>query len=115
MEPRLRNPSTDGWVLLAFRLPREPSTPRIALWRKLRRLGAIQLLDGLVTLPADPRTQEALEWLADEVLEAGGEASVWLSRPTTVGQRRQLETQMAEAAAEAYRAVLLDAQAGLDE
>ncbi len=49
------------------------------------------------------------------VLEAGGEASVWLSRPTTVGQRRQLETKMAEAAAEAYRAVLLDAQAALDE
>ena len=24
------------WVLLAYRLPREPSTPRIALWRKLR-------------------------------------------------------------------------------
>src|SRR5258708_1839751 len=27
------------WVFLAYRLPREPSTPRIAVWRKLRRLG----------------------------------------------------------------------------
>src|SRR4051794_9204915 len=32
-------PSTrTSWVLLAYRLPREPSTPRIALWRKLRAL-----------------------------------------------------------------------------
>jgi len=23
------------WVLLAYRMPREPSTPRIALWRRL--------------------------------------------------------------------------------
>ena len=26
------------WVLLVYRLPREPSTPRIALWRSLGRL-----------------------------------------------------------------------------
>ena len=36
---------------------------------------------GLVALPADSRTREQVEWLADEVLEAGGEASVWLARP----------------------------------
>ena len=69
------------WVLLGYKVPREPSTPRIALWRALRRLGAVQVLDGLVALPADSRTREQLEWLADAVLEAGGEASVWLARP----------------------------------
>ena len=26
------------WVFLLYRLPRDPSTPRIALWRTLRRL-----------------------------------------------------------------------------
>ena len=46
------------WVLLAYRLPREPSTPRSALWRKLRRLGAAQLLDGLAALPLDARNRE---------------------------------------------------------
>ena len=46
------------WVLLAYRLPREPSTPRIAMWRKLKRLGAAQLLDGLVALPLDSRNRE---------------------------------------------------------
>ena len=74
------------WVLLAYRLPREPSTPRIALWRHLRRLGALQLLDGLVALPLGPETREQLEWLADEVVEAGGEATVWIAEP---GQRAQ--------------------------
>jgi hypothetical protein len=33
------------WVMLAYRLPREPSTPRITVWRKLKRLGVAQLFN----------------------------------------------------------------------
>ena len=71
----------EDWVLLAYRLPRVPSTPRSAVWRKLKRLGVAWLGDGLVALPADPRTREQLEWVAEEVTEHGGEAMVWLGRP----------------------------------
>ena len=34
------------------------------VWRKLKRLGVAQLLDGLVTLPLDSRNREQLEWIA---------------------------------------------------
>src|SRR5213078_4943551 len=78
------------WVLLCYRLPREPSTPRIAVWRKLKRLGVAQLTDGLVALPADARTREQLEWIAEEIIEAGGEASTWLAHPTSADQERTL-------------------------
>ena len=97
------------WVFLAYRLPREPSTPRIALWRKLRRLGAVHVLDGLVALPLDARTREQLEWAADEVVEAGGEATVWLARAASAAQERDLVTRMATAVAEEYRALIADA------
>jgi hypothetical protein len=97
------------WVLLAYRLPREPSGPRVALWRKLRRLGAVQLLDGLVALPADARTREQLEWLADEVVEAGGEAWLWLGRLGSAGQERALASRMADVVAAEYEAVIADA------
>src|SRR5438552_7132705 len=105
--------SVGQWVLLAYRLPREPSTPRIALWRALRRLGAVQVLDGLVALPADSRTREQLEWLADGVLEAGGEASVWLARPGSAAQERALATRMRDAVTVEYKSVLEGAQAAL--
>ena len=36
------------WVLLSYRIPREPSQPQIAVWRKLERLGVARLGDGLV-------------------------------------------------------------------
>src|SRR5947209_10664684 len=104
-------PTHDQWVLLAYRLPREPSTPRIALWRALRRLGVGQLLDRLVALPADSRTREQVEWLADDVLEAGGEATVWLARPGSAAQERALATRMQEAVSAEYQAVVEDARA----
>ncbi len=94
------------WVLLAYRLPREPSTPRITVWRKLKRLGVAQLLDGLVALPADAGTREQLEWIADEVIEAGGTATVWLGRSGSGAQQRTLATAMAAAVADGYTAVL---------
>jgi ubiquinone biosynthesis protein UbiJ len=99
------------WVLLAYRLPRQPSTPRITIWRKLKRLGVAQLLDGLVALPADARTREQLEWIADEVIEAGGTATVWLGRPGSAAHARSLAALMAATVAEEYRAVLADAEA----
>jgi hypothetical protein len=105
----------DEWVLLAYRMPREPSTPRIAVWRKLRRLGAVQLLDGLVALPHDVATQEQLEWVADEVVAAGGEADLWIGRPTTKAQQRSLAAQMNTEVDAEYATVIEDAVAALDE
>jgi Protein ChrB, N-terminal len=102
-------------VLLAYRLPREPSSPRIALWRKLKRLGAAQVLDGLVALPLDSRTREQFEWLANEVLEAGGEATIWLARMASRNQERALAGAMAVEVADDYSRVIAEAEAAADE
>lgn len=93
------------WVLLQYRLPRDPSTPRIAVWRTLRRLGVAQVLDGLVALPADARTLESLQWVAGDVRAAGGSAELWLARPATRAQEQELAAAMAAARAEEYRAL----------
>ena len=104
-EPRPAGDEPGLWVLLCYRVPREPSAPRIAIWRKLRRLGTAQLADGLVALPADARTREQLEWTAEEVTEAGGSAGIWLARPATAAQERDLAAAMAAARAAEYAAV----------
>src|SRR5207237_10590917 len=104
-----------SWVLLAYRLPREPSTPRSALWRKLRRLGAAQVLDGLAALPLDARNREQIEWLAEEVVEAGGEATIWIGGLTSAAQERELATQMAAAVAADYQALIDEAAAARAE
>jgi hypothetical protein len=97
--------------MLVYRLPREPSTPRITLWRKLRRLGAAQIMDGVVALPGGRDNRERLEWLADEAVQAGGEASIWLSEPATVAEERALVESMTERVEAEYAAIAAEAQA----
>lgn len=94
------------WVFLAYRLPREPSTPRIALWRRLRRFGAAQLVDGLAALPLDDRNRERFDWLAQEIREAGGEASIWVAEAATRGDERALGERFRAASAAEYGAVV---------
>jgi len=103
------------WVLLTYRLPREPSTPRSAVWRKLRKLGVVQISDGLVALPASARTREQLEWVAEEVIDAGGTAGIWLARPATRAQENVLAETMTEARATEYQAVIAAAAAVADD
>jgi uncharacterized protein YdbL (DUF1318 family) len=100
-----------SWVLLAYRMPRDPSAPRIAVWRKLERLGVARLGDGLVALPADARTREQFDWLADEIGDGGGSATVWLATPSSAGQEQQIAAAMRTARAAEYQAVIDEAAA----
>jgi hypothetical protein len=99
----------EDWVLLAYRLPRVPSTPRSAVWRKLKRLGVGWLGDGLVVLPADARTREQLEWIAEEVTDNGGEATLWLGRPLGAHAAAAVADRMTAAVAAEYDAVTAEA------
>ena len=103
------------WVLLAYRLPREPSTPRITLWRQLRRLGVGQIADGVVALPLDARTRERFDWLAQEVIENGGVATVWLAEPGSAAQERALIADMAAIVAADYARVIDEASSQTHE
>ncbi|GAA0265535.1 Chromate resistance protein ChrB [Cryptosporangium japonicum] len=97
-------------MLLAYRMPREPSRPRIAVWRKLERLGVARLGDGLVALPADARTREQFDWLAEEIAEGGGTSTLWVAEPGSLGQEREVAAAMRAARATEYAAVLVEAR-----
>jgi hypothetical protein len=65
------------WIVFSYSLPsKAQSSPRVALWRRLRRLGAITLPGGVHVLPAREEDLEAFQWLAEEVQQAKGEALV---------------------------------------
>src|SRR5215212_5316952 len=98
------------WVLLVYRLPREPSRHRVAVWRKLRNLGALYLQDGVAALPEDAVTREQLEWLQLRVREAGGEATLWEGRPGTLAEEAELVGDFRASREEAYRAITAEAE-----
>jgi hypothetical protein len=65
------------WLLLLYRVAAKPSAPRVYIWRKLKRLGAILLHDAVWVLPETPRTREQFQWIAAEIVEMGGQAVLW--------------------------------------
>jgi hypothetical protein len=95
---------------LVYRLPREPSRHRVAVWRKLRDLGALYLQDGVAALPEDAVTREQLEWLQLRVREAGGEATLWEARPGTMAEEAELVEAFRSSREKAYRAIIARAQ-----
>jgi hypothetical protein len=90
------------WLVLIYHLPRDPSRHRVAVWRRLKVLGALYLQDGVAALPADAVTREQLEWLQLRVREAGGEATLWEALPNTVAEGRELAARFRASREEAY-------------
>jgi hypothetical protein len=69
--------SMADWVVFSYSLPAQAgSTPRVTLWRRLRRYGAISPTGSVYLLPANPDCVEAFQWLAQEIRQAQGEALV---------------------------------------
>ncbi len=65
------------WVAFSYSLPaKSGSSPRVALWRRLRRLGTVAPTGSVQVLPDRPQCVEAFQWLAQEMRQAGGEAVV---------------------------------------
>lgn len=66
-----------NWVVFSYSLPsKSSSSPRVALWRRLRRLGAVSPTGGIHILPSRDDCIESFQWLAQEVRQSGGQALV---------------------------------------
>ena len=82
----------------------------MAVWRKLRDLGALYLQDGVAVLPEDAVTREQLEWLQLRVREAGGEATLWEARPGTLAEEAELVEAFRSSREEVYRTIVAEAE-----
>jgi len=68
-----------SWLLFLYKVPHEPSSHRVYVWRKLRRLGALLLHDAAWALPMTPRSLEQFQVLAAEIARLGGDSLLWES------------------------------------
>ena len=64
------------WLLLLYSLPVKRTSARVNLWRKLKRFGAVQLKTSAYVLPDDAVQYERFQWLAKEIRDASGEATL---------------------------------------
>lgn len=95
-----------SWLLLTYRIPREPTAGRVFVWRKLKQLGAIALQDAAWVLPLTSRTREQFQWLAAEITELQGEAALWEAEQIYATDQAKLRREFMEPVEKEYRHIL---------
>jgi hypothetical protein len=90
------------WLVLTWRLPSGSSTPRVATWRTLRRLGAVLLTPGAAIVPYGEELLEQLDFLAQSIEDTGGEAWVLPVRQLSDREEAEIRRRQREARASEY-------------
>src|SRR5438445_11677702 len=62
-----------SWRVLIYRVPTEPASKRVAVWRDLRRLGALYLQQCVCIFPEMPGVTESVNQVAAKIPALGGE------------------------------------------
>lgn len=63
-----------AWLLLTYKVPAEPATKRVALWRRLKSIGAVYLQNGVCLLPKTDDHVRRLKMLENDIAEMNGES-----------------------------------------
>lgn len=92
------------WLILAYKVPQEPTRIRTYVWRQVRALGCLHLQQAVWLLPKTPATEAELQRLSARIEEMGGESSLlattsqspeWEAR-TIAGFNRARDEEFAE-------------------
>src|SRR5438876_11265016 len=65
-----------SWLLLLYSLPTNRNTERVAVWRRLKKMGAVQIKPSTYLLPDEPAQHEQFQWLAQQIRDYGGDLTL---------------------------------------
>lgn len=99
-----------SWLLLLYGLPTKHGAARLALWRQLKRLGAVSLKTSAYVLPDRPDLYESFQWLAQRVREQGGDATLVRAADVDGVSDDELVQMFQRARAEDYSQIIAEAR-----
>lgn len=65
------------WLLLVYRVPTEPASKRVTIWRELKRMGSLYLQQCVCILPDRPELRAELERVAEKIEALEGEHTLF--------------------------------------
>src|SRR4051812_45741649 len=71
------NHDISRWLLLIHQLPADPAYLRVKVGRRLARVGAVALKNSVYLLPDNDACREDFSWVRREIVDEGGEASMF--------------------------------------
>jgi hypothetical protein len=78
------------WIVIIYRLPSNDSRARVAVWRELRRSGALHVQQAVVAIPDGDAFAGDLERLRAVIAEVGGQVTALRAEPLAAGDDRRL-------------------------
>lgn len=92
-----------SWIMLSYRIPAEPARRRMAVWRRLKALGAIYLQNGVCLLPVSAEHLRQFRMIEHEIITTGGEAVLLTAAPLDPTQQDRIIERFRAERDEAYR------------
>jgi len=90
------------WLLFLYSLPTKRGTARVGIWRQLKKIGALPFQTSAYLLPNRPDLTERFQWLAQQVRDAGGEATLASVAEVEGLSREAIMRQFSDARADDY-------------
>src|ERR1700687_662101 len=98
--------STRTWLLLSYKVPAEPAAKRVALWRRLKGMGAVYLQNGVCLLPKTDDHARRLKMLDNDLAEIGGETVILEPLALDRSQEEKVVARFQADRDEAYRELI---------
>jgi len=94
------------WLLLTYKTPAEPSAKRVAIWRKLKGLGAVYLQNGVCLLPRTPHHLRRIKTIENDILTAGGTCTILKSVALDQAQENRVVSRFKADRDDAYEEII---------
>ncbi len=101
-----REKNKNRWVMLMYQLPTKPSNLRVKAWRRIQKLGAVGIRNSAYILPAQESHLEDFQWLKREIVDMGGEASVFTADSVDDVENDEIEQLFRDARKPDYKSIL---------
>jgi len=103
---RMIGPDHQRFVVLIYRMPARPTAGRVAVWRQLKKVGAIYLQQSVCVFPNIARVRREMQPILKKIEEAGGEYHLLPLRQTSFEERRKLIEQFQTQTSNHYQEII---------
>jgi Protein ChrB, N-terminal len=94
------------FLVLAYRMPSKPTAGRVAVWRNLKKIGAVYLQDSVCVLPDTAALRRELAPVLERVDAEGGRYHLLPLRKAAPGEEEKLVALFVEQSAQHYREIV---------